>query len=238
MTDGNTAIQVSPTEDTEMASVRQVFDKALNAIVDMTRLAKQVDSLSRDVSTLSDQVAHLRRQNEWLDEMLAKVRTERDELNHKLVEASHEVSAAKNENESLIHRVASLQSKLDTMTEARHSAEQARDEAQLKIMELEDTVQAHSAKLDKFHAIAKELFPVVETTTQPQTEPTPLPQVISPVPVENVSSFPSTTEAVQEVQPLPENIPEPVTSGRTYHGKEWQAGYQWDTNKQEYFTEH
>src|ERR1700723_1814246 len=82
--------QEAPQEDSEMTTVKAVFEKASNAIVDASRLKVEVGDLRAAVDGLRQEVEKVRSQNQWLDEQLTNVRGQRDK-------ATGELSAAREE---------------------------------------------------------------------------------------------------------------------------------------------
>ena len=178
MTDQSTGFQVAPVqEDAEMANIRSVFDKALNAVVAMSQLSKDVESLRIQVTDLTTQVTRLRAWNEQLDETLHHVRTERDTAQAKVRELTESSSISD-------HTIATLRAELEasrsahaTTTQQLHDAERYRDDAELKVMELEDQLGQHKTKLSAIYDAARSILP----PPAPEPIPTPMPAQVIPI---------------------------------------------------------
>ena len=167
MTDQSTGFQVAPVqEDAEMANIRSVFDKALNAVVAMSQLSKDVESLRSQVNDLTAQVTRLRSWNEQLDETLHHVRQERDQAQTETRRLTELASASDYTINTLRAELEASRSAHATTTDMLHHAEQGRDTAELKVMDLEDQVKALTDKLAAIYDAARSILP---------PEPTPLP---------------------------------------------------------------
>lgn len=81
-------------ESEDMRTVRGVFDKALNAIVESTKLAQEVADLRVSVKALKDDVDYLRETNSRIDEHLTIARRQRDEAEMRVGEFQHRLNAA------------------------------------------------------------------------------------------------------------------------------------------------
>lgn len=81
-------------ESEDMRTVRGVFDKALNAIVESTKLAGEVAELRESVRILKNDVDHVRELNSRLDEHLTIARRQRDEAETRVGEFQHRLNAA------------------------------------------------------------------------------------------------------------------------------------------------
>lgn len=155
--DGTTGIQVAPIQETEdMSHVRSIFDRALNAIVQASELAIQVNELTATVATikadfektvndLKIEVEHVRSQNRWLDEQLASVRKQRDEainecvrVNSVLANTNDEHNRAKHLIDTQANTIEALRSQVMSLTKERD------DYAQMS--------QSYSDDLDKAKA--------------------------------------------------------------------------------------
>jgi chromosome segregation ATPase len=183
MTDGNMAANVSPvsTEDADMSKVREVFDRAINALVNASTLARQVDELATKLSTLQNQVEHYVRQNSWLEESLTRVRAERDESIRKLNQITTEVDYERAKVETLGVAKSVADNTIAQLTDELERTRKERDEHHFNSLELQDKLQAFSVKMDEIKAFAKGLISEVaptpsapiEPSADPMTEPKP-----------------------------------------------------------------
>lgn len=102
MTDGTTAIQVSPVPtESEMSMIRSMFDRAANAIVQASELGQRVQTLSQHVADLEDRIKRALQSNEWLAEQLSNTRAERDAAIHTLADTTDDLVEAKETIEGL-----------------------------------------------------------------------------------------------------------------------------------------
>ena len=186
-TDGTTAIQVSPIPtETEMNGFRSMLDRALNAIVQASELAKVVDNLKVEVAQFSQDIESQRRRNQELDEMLSHVRAQRDkaeaELSHaqsENIKLSSDLSFSYSEKDRLISDMINIKAELEATKNTLAGEQDARTEAELSLEEAK-------AKLAEIENKMKAVFGFVK----PEPVPTPEP-----------SGHPLTVTDIQEVKP-------------------------------------
>lgn len=159
--DGNIQTTDVPTEE-DMNKVRQIFDRGINAIVDASRLASQVQELSNQLDGLRADLDKVRQQNAWLDEQLLRVRQERDKANADATQARMDFEDASRANGSLKASLEQAASALDSLYQQIADLTRERDDAQLRVMELEDQVSKLKGKIEKFLALADEIDPPEE----------------------------------------------------------------------------
>lgn len=137
-----------------MAIVQKVFEKASNAIVDASRLAKEIEALRQSmietertfnvqVQQLRADMDELRSRNQWLDDQLATARASRDRAYDELsttnaqlahfktvnAEAVEQLKRLDNEREARIQEVRELQQALHAKNEHIRGLEVANDAA-------------------------------------------------------------------------------------------------------------
>lgn len=154
-------------EDADMATVRAVFEKASNAIVEASRLGRLVGELEAKVTALAQDLDWLRERNKSLDEQLNYVRKARDEAQEKVHDLERESRQLRMDYEGECNVTAKLRADLEAMTQRWHDASKERDEAMLREMELQDKLKEATATLD---AIMKVLHPLKEVPTTQVTE--------------------------------------------------------------------
>lgn len=88
-------------EQEEISAIKRMFDRAANAIVDSSRLAKEVAELRAIVADLKDQVEKVRAHNEYLDEQITHLRTQRDEARDELYKVRRELTDTNHERDDL-----------------------------------------------------------------------------------------------------------------------------------------
>ncbi len=157
----------------------EVFDKARNAIIDASRLAKEVDGLRQEVAGLTGQVQQIREQNQFLDEQLALIRKHRDELQEQVAQEQGEHYKTRQERDSAQRNAAHWQEQHNIMEEKYRNVCKERDDAQFMVMALEDENKKLKDKLD---SILKVLHP--EGTAPVHAEPQNVPQSETPKPAE------------------------------------------------------
>lgn len=175
MSNGITATQVSPiVQEDDMSKVRELFDRAANAIVQASELAKQVNELSASVDALRRDVERMRSQNEWLDSQLADTRRQRDEAIRENGTLRDTASADARTIADLRMTVDANAIKVADLSNALAHERSARDDAELHAMDLEDKLTIANATLEKIKASLGLTPP--EPTPEPMAVPAPAPE--------------------------------------------------------------
>lgn len=190
MEDGNMATQasaISPTSqvtEEDMGKVREIFERGINALVDVSRLAETVKALQYQVDGLQRDVQKYRNQNDMLDEYLVKARQERDTATQRAATAERERQDYANTNTDLLRARDATDVLLQESLDKAHTLEKERDDAQFKVMEYEEKVATLQAKLDKFLSLISEMTPppapsTIEQPVNPVQETTPVPSLVN-----------------------------------------------------------
>ena len=208
MTDGNMGFQVAPTED-EMANASAILTRMINAVVGMSQLQADVDMLRTTVQSLQSDAERLRNQNAGLDEALFHARQARHELEAKAKAAEESAMIASAASKTAIRSRDYAESQLADTKSALTQALDERDEAQFRVLELEDKLKAAEGKLAK----VQEVFGIV--TEPPKAEPVQA----EPIPA-----------------PEPAPLADPAPPTRTYFDH-WSPGALWDSDKAKYYNE-
>ncbi len=116
------------TQDNDMNIVRKVFEKAANAMVDASQLAKEVAELREAVASLRAEVESLRENNKWLDEQIVVLRRARDEALSAQSTAQWEANAAKVERDDAVTRLNGVTNELTQTREERDNYRMASDQ--------------------------------------------------------------------------------------------------------------
>lgn len=182
MSDGNTAIQVSPVTEDTMTNVRQVFQHALDAIVSASTLKGEVDELRKSVQDLQQQVDHYRHTIANYDDQVTRLRDERDAANARVYEAEDRLSTLTKTHNATLVELETLRSRNESQGRTLHEVMKERDEAQFKVLELQDNLKSVTEKLAKIEDFAKQLFPQSPPTPHVEPVATP-PQAPAPAPV-------------------------------------------------------
>lgn len=224
MTDGTTGFPVAPITEDEMGKVHDILRRAADAIVGMSQLKADVDHLSAQVRQLSDDCERLRKANAGLEESLYQSRNQRQQLEEQLASAHRESNDWQDKANKAESNFATLKGTHDDLVVSLDMTRKQRDDAELKVMELEDKLKAQGQMLDKIKAVHAEIVgamqppqpaanpapppsgPVVQQTTEASTPPAPEPQPTSTQP--------------EDTQPAPE-----VNWDRPYHWDSFQGRY-------------
>jgi len=191
MTDGTTGIQVAPITEDDMNKVRSILQRAADAIVGASQMADDIAAMKAELAQLRDDADRYRRNAEALEESLSNARVRRQELEGQLSTAIHAQAAAERERDDMTYRERNgreAAAKLETeLSQVKHE----RDDAQLRVMELEDQLKAHASKLDAIHkalgVAPEQIIPpapivrsgFVEVPPAPAAEPEPVPAAAS-----------------------------------------------------------
>lgn len=177
MNNGNTTANISPVQqEPDMNAVRAIFDKALNAMVDATSLAKEVESLRQSVQGLTRDVEQMRASNKWLDEQIQMLRGERDTLK---IENSRQVSVIhqlEQQNDTLHHQLSASEHVVNVRGEEVQKLVKERDEAQYSLLQAQDEIAKYREAYDKLAAMLTPLLPV----QQPKVVNEPVPEAAKP----------------------------------------------------------
>ena len=183
-TDGTTAIQVSPIPtENEMNGFRHMLDRALNAIVQASELAKVVDDLKLKVEQFNLDMDSQRRRNQELDEMLMHVRSQRDSAEQRLSEADRKLNDTQAE---LGHVQTLVKDQADEIDRLKSALVNARNEAIDNYNHWQreaERAEAAETKLANFQSLAMDAFglhkpePVQSTSPEPSGAPLTVTQI-------------------------------------------------------------
>jgi FtsZ-binding cell division protein ZapB len=205
MTDGTTAVQVSPVTESEMGKVQDIFRRACDAIVGYSELGKQVQELTTKVEALTRELERLREDNKFMSEQLYETRKQRDEAradaqetHGALIIARNDISVAKADIEHKDALITSFRAKVATV-------ERESDENLLRAMHAEEELAKVKAKLEEaetwFDSIRPILHPVVEPEPVPSNWTNPdvnYPETVQEAVAEAVSESPTFTPATPQ----------------------------------------
>jgi chromosome segregation ATPase len=146
-------------EDQEMGKVREIFDRALNALVDATSLAKTVEQLKVDLESLKVQVTHYRNTIANQDDQITRLRQDRDAARTAQYQAEDTARHMVTNLEDHKREVDSLSSANVRLNDRVSELTKERDEAQFKLLEIQESHSVLSQKLDNIKAQFATLFP-------------------------------------------------------------------------------
>ena len=132
-----------------MSQVGNLFDRMRNAIIDASHLAGEVAELRRSVSELRSEVEVVRRDNHYLTEQVRDLRNSRDAA---VAEAQSQSAARLDAERGLREEVRAHDFTKADLAQAHAKLDQTnreRDDAQLRVMEVEDELVKVKAQLAK-----------------------------------------------------------------------------------------
>jgi predicted nucleic acid-binding Zn-ribbon protein len=187
-------------EDQEMGKVKEIFDRALNALVNATSLAQTVEQLKTDLDSLRVQVQTYRNTIANQDDQITRLRQDRDVARTAQYQAedssrhtANELSVVKRENDSLNSANVRLN---DRITEVLKE----RDDAQYKLLELTEAHAALSKKMEAIKGHFEAMFGFAEA-------PKPVEQVTPPIQHDTPEPTPEPTwTAPMTEQPQTEHV--------------------------------
>lgn len=221
MTDQNQTNEANQ-EDNEMARVTEVFDKARNAIIDASRLAKEVAALRETVETVKTDLQGLRERNAFLDDMLASVRRQRDEAETELAATKAQRDEARNDrdhwhraSDEWERRAGDFERKYEderTLFNTQHSELNTTiaelQQSRSRVAYLEDALQSAQKRGDEWSARAENAEFDLETTRAElkglRQKLQAIQAIFAPKPP---ASEPPTNSAPEVAQPEPEQKP-------------------------------
>ena len=145
----------APTHDEpeDMGAVRSIFDRAANAIVEASRLSKEVAALRSEFDTLKWDMEYLRARNRELDEMLAQTRAQRDEALSQVHAFRNELVEAKSHNDSLTAAQASNEHSIASLEAELGQTRKDRDAYGMEAMQAKDELAKAKATIDKLRSV-------------------------------------------------------------------------------------
>lgn len=215
MNDGPTGFHVAPITEDDMFKVKDILQRAADAIVGMSQLSADVDMLRQTVSGLQADTERLRSQNNALDEALNYSRGERDRQASKLNETEQRCHNLELENHGQMEQLSKLDLANGQLQIDLDLTRKAKDDAEFHNLELEDKLKAAEAKLAKVAELHRVLFP-----------PEPGIEIYHNM---IVPSVPAPTHEPPTPELDPPSQPDTVT--------DWQPGYFWDHDTGKYWRQ-
>ena len=215
MTDGHTGFQVAPITEDDMNRVHSILTRAVDAIVGVSQLSKDVEAMQGQMAQMTDELTRLRRTNDALEESLSNSRRNRQDLEAKVTDLQHSSSQAIMDKEYISRELDVTKANLERQTQSYEACIKDRDDAQFEVMELGEELKKSKANLDK----VREIFGMAEPLKAVPQEPTPI-----------TAADHSWTDPAPATDPTPT----PPSPSRTYVDH-WEAGAMWDPDRQSYY---
>lgn len=181
-------------QEPEMSKVREIFDRALNALVEASSLAKTVEQLRVDLEGLKVQVTHYRNTISNQDDQITRLRQDRDAARTAQYQAEDNTRHLTNDLENSKREVDSLSSANSRLNDRITEVTKERDDAQFKLLELQEAHSALSKKMDDIKSHMQSLFNIAEKAAGSDNPSPPSPQEV-------VTAPPPTPVAYPEEQP-------------------------------------
>lgn len=145
MSEGTTAFPVSPFNPEDAMSVQSFMASIADTIVQASQLAKTVKELRWQLDALKDDVDKYHAENVRMDKEIIELRDQRnsaradnENLRETLRRVSDERDSLQRDKETLSGSYDALASRNDSLCADLAQARKERDDAQMKVMELED----------------------------------------------------------------------------------------------------
>lgn len=177
MTDGTTAMPISPIQEDDTMIAERWFKRAAQAIVDATNLETKLQAISKSLDELKMEIEYVRSRNRELDQTLHDVRGQRDSATAELSSVKGQLAEANRsltEANTNIERINEINNRLNAdLINLRHE----RDDYGMKNMELSDALDKANAKLADIEGFARKAFGLGKSA-----KPLDLPNPIEPKP--------------------------------------------------------
>ena len=196
MTDGNTAIQVSPTE--EAMKLSSLFSQAADAIVRASTMPAEIEALRARVNSLEGDLDRAHMHASELDTTLHEMREQRNRAEDSLAQARQEIEGLKLSLETTSQSYQRAEAERVRVFDELSIARQDRDDNALHAMQLEEDLGKARSTLKDFRDKVSAMFP----------DPKPKPVAQEPIPVrEPEPVYPSPVEAQPIEAPSTPEIP-------------------------------
>lgn len=164
---GHTApLSPNNSQESDMAKVREVFDRAVSAMIASTELAKEVSELRLAVNELKNDIEYVRSRNRELDTLLVDVRGQRDKALADLKQANDDLFAVNGKAHDFEHQANNLRNDVLELQSSLAQTKKDRDEAAFAALSLREDLDWANAKLKG----------IMDTLGVKVEEPKPIPQ--------------------------------------------------------------
>lgn len=222
MTDGTT---VHTVQEEDMAKVREVFQKALDAIIAATELSKQVQAMRGDVDKLRKDIEDTQARNIELDRMLSDTRRQRDEAEQALSQARKERDEATAKANNLQALQANTQDLLDRARTERDRFHMDYVDEEFTGLAIQEALDKANAKLEALHkAMGMEFKPFSPNLPEPA-----VPEVAQAIPT--APSGGPTGPALNEASPPTHRV---YSNDPSF---DWNRSREWDSERGQYYYE-
>lgn len=159
----------------DMGKLRDSIESILNAIVQSTELAKQVEAMTQDVGQLRSDIDTTQARNVELDRMLHDTREQRDRAERELGEAKTAYMIAEHSLKERDEQNAGLNNQVSMLEKQLASVNKERDDYGFNAMAIQEALDKANAKLASIHQTMGIDFKPFEV---PKPEPSPEPEPV------------------------------------------------------------
>jgi len=179
----------------DMANVRNVFSRAVDALTSLPTLAQRVSELEVSQNRMKNELETVRNTNTWLSEQLGATRKERDDLSRELSVVHRELNETKQEVESLKAR---LDERDETIAKLREQLKKEQDDNVAlmdRAFKAEEELTEVKKQLDEAMEWVKTIHDTIGKRVKPQEVATPLGfHAVGHGPTESVQGEPTHVE--------------------------------------------
>lgn len=169
------AAPITQEEPEGMSMVRSVFERASNAIVEASRLSKEIAEIRTQLDAIKREVEEVQRRNRELDEMLTTTRQQRDEARGKLYDTERELAAVRSQlamaTDQLNTSIAKSNNLSDLLDKKSHDYDQAMD----LYRDADKAKTEAEQRLKDIEEFAGRAFGLVRPTPSPTAPANPVP---------------------------------------------------------------
>jgi len=151
--DGNTATISPVVSEEQMRSVAETFERMRDAIINSSKLAEEVAELRVSVEGLRQEVEKARSTNRWLDEQVTQLRQARDLVFAERNKAQADLIEMTADRDRLQRHADNQRAELERLNRELSESKRLRDDAELRVMELEEQNAQLKESWEKAQAI-------------------------------------------------------------------------------------
>lgn len=189
-TDGNTAIPVSPTE--ESMKLADIFRKAADAVVAASSMPETIARLMSQVDSLQTELEQRNQHAQELDQTIHELREQRDAYHAERDQVRIDNDNYVRQIDEMHKDMTATNAELDAVKMERDHMRGERDDAQFRVLQLEEELAKHKATLADFHDKLAGFFPAPEPTPTPEPamqsehtpNPAPAPEMLPVIPAD------------------------------------------------------
>jgi len=141
-------VVVAPTEN-EMATIRNMFSRAADAIVRASELGNRVTELEHQIDGFRRELETVKNTNAWLSDQLGTVRGQRDQLQHDLDHERAKNSALSQQVQEHSDTISIQQARINELEDKLRSREKESDDHLLRAMTAEEELAKVKAQMDE-----------------------------------------------------------------------------------------